>query len=161
MQYIKIAFGILIALSASRFFPHPPNFTSLLALSFYIPLAFGTRFIPAVIIALFITDLLIGLHSTMFFTYGSIVVIGILSKYFTNSLLTRLFGALTGAVIFFVISNFGVWVLGGYGYTISGFVKCYTMALPFFGYSIISTLFFSVIIETIYKFYKIYNKNFI
>lgn len=161
MYYLKILVGILIALSASRFFPHPPNFTSLIALSFYIPLAFGKRFIPAVIISLFVTDLLIGLHSTIFFTYGSIVVIGVLTKYFTNSLLIRLFGALTGAVIFFIISNFGVWVLGGYGYTISGFVECYTLALPFFGYSMISTLFFSVIIETVYKFYKIYNKNFI
>ena len=37
MNYIKVAFGVLIALSASRFIPHPPNFTSLIALSFYIP----------------------------------------------------------------------------------------------------------------------------
>ena len=34
MNYLKITFGIVIALSASRFIPHPPNFTSLIALSF-------------------------------------------------------------------------------------------------------------------------------
>jgi len=34
MKTLNICFGILIALSASRFIPHPPNFTSLLALSF-------------------------------------------------------------------------------------------------------------------------------
>ena len=72
MNYLKIAFGVLIALSASRFIPHPPNFTSLLALSFYIPAVFGIRFIPIVVLALLFTDLIIGFHSTMFFTMGSV-----------------------------------------------------------------------------------------
>ena len=62
MNYIKIAFGVLIVLSASRFIPHPPNFTSLIALSFYIPAVFGIRYIPVVILALFFTDLIIGFH---------------------------------------------------------------------------------------------------
>ena len=37
MNYLKISLGILLALAASRFVPHPPNFTSLMALSFYVP----------------------------------------------------------------------------------------------------------------------------
>ena len=73
MNYLKIAIGVLIALSASRFIPHPPNFTSLLALSFYIPAVFGIRYIPVVVGALFFTDLIIGFHSTMLFTSGSII----------------------------------------------------------------------------------------
>tara|TARA_Y100000768_G_C23946033_1_gene667642 strand:- start:659 stop:1141 length:483 start_codon:yes stop_codon:yes gene_type:complete len=154
MNYLKIAFGVLIALSASRFIPHPPNFTSLLALSFYIPAVFGIKFIPVVILALLFTDLIIGLHSTMFFTTGSVILIGIISKYFNRSIMIRLFGALTGALIFYLITNFGVWLNGSYGYTIGGFISCYLLALPFFGYSVISTIIFSVIIETIYKFYK-------
>lgn len=152
MHYLKIAIGVLIALSASRFIPHPPNFTSLLALSFYIPAIFGIRFIPIVILALFFTDLIIGLHSTMFFTIGSVALIGLISKIFNQSILLRLFGALTGAVIFFVLTNFGVWASGSYGYTLNGFISCYLLAIPFFGYSIISTIIFSSIIETVYKF---------
>jgi len=152
MHYLKIAIGVLIALSASRFIPHPPNFTSLLALSFYIPAIFGIRFIPIVILALFFTDLIIGLHSTMFFTIGSVALIGLISKIFNQSILLRLFGALTGAVIFFVLTNFGVWASGSYGYTLNGFISCYLLAIPFFGYSIISTFIFSSIIETVYKF---------
>ena len=54
MNYLKIAFGVLIVLSASRFIPHPPNFTSLVALSFYIPAAFGIRYIPAVLLSFYI-----------------------------------------------------------------------------------------------------------
>lgn len=154
MHYLKIAIGVLIALSASRFIPHPPNFTSLLALSFYIPAIFGIRFIPIVILALFFTDLIIGFHSTMFFTIGSVALIGLISKIFNKSILLRLFGALMGAVIFFILTNFGVWASGSYGYTLNGFISCYLLAIPFFGYSLISTLVFSVIIETVYRLYQ-------
>jgi len=154
MNYLKIALGVLVALSASRFIPHPPNFTSLLALSFYIPVVFGIKFIPIVVLALLITDFFIGFHSTMFFTIGSVIVIGMISKYFNHSVLVRLFGALTGAVIFFVLTNFGVWLNGSYGYSVIGLISCYTLALPFFAYSLISTLIFSVIIENIYKFFQ-------
>ncbi len=154
MNYLKIAIGVLLALSASRFIPHPPNFTSLIALSFYIPAVFGLRYIPVVVIALLFTDLIIGFHSTMIFTSGSIVLIGLISKYFNKSILFRIFGSLTGALIFFLVSNFGVWVGGSYGYSLSGIINCYYLAIPFFGYTIISTLIFSVLIETVYKFYQ-------
>ena len=56
-------------------------------------------------------------------------------------------GALTGAAIFFVITNFGVWSLGAYGYTIEGLMACYTLALPFFGNTLVSTIIFAAIIE--------------
>ena len=154
MNYLKIAFGVLIALSASRFIPHPPNFTSLLALSFYIPAVFGIRFRPIVVLALLFTDLIIGFHSTMFFTMGSVVLIGIMSKFLNKSMLIRIFGALGGALIFYILTNFGVWLSGTYGYTLVGLTNCYVLALPFFGYSIISTLFFSVIIESVFKFFQ-------
>ena len=154
MNYLKIAIGVLLALSASRFIPHPPNFTSLIALSFYIPAVFGLRYIPVVVIALLFTDLIIGFHSTMMFTSGSIVLIGLISKYFNKSILFRIFGSLTGALIFFLISNFGVWLGGSYGYSLLGIITCYYLAIPFFGYTIISTLIFSVLIETVYRFYQ-------
>tara|TARA_B100000900_G_C20376075_1_gene632443 strand:+ start:295 stop:783 length:489 start_codon:yes stop_codon:yes gene_type:complete len=154
MYYIKVAFGVLISLSASRFIPHPPNFTSLIALSFYIPAVFGLRYIPVVILSLFFTDLIIGFHSTMLFTYGSVILIGLISEYFNKSILFRICGALLGAMIFFLISNFGVWLSGSYGYNFNGFLSCYILALPFFGYTILSTLVFSITIETLYKFYQ-------
>ena len=93
MNYFKITCGVLIALSVSRFIPHPPNFTSLIALSFYIPCIFGLRFIPVVIFSLLFTDIVIGIHSTILFTYGSLVLIGVISKYFKDTLLYRLSGA--------------------------------------------------------------------
>jgi hypothetical protein len=85
---------------------------------------------------------------------GSVVLIGIMSKFFNKSILIRIFGALGGALIFYILTNFGVWLSGTYGYSLVGLTNCYVLALPFFGYSIISTLFFSVIIESVYKFFQ-------
>ena len=151
MNYLKISVGIFIALAASRFIPHPPNFTSLLALSFYIPALLGIRYIPALIISFAITDLFIGFHGTTLFTWGSVLFIGFLSKYFIKNIISRITGALVGACIFFVVTNFGVWSIGIYGYTLNGLLTCYILAIPFFAYSLISTFIFSSIIETAYK----------
>jgi hypothetical protein len=152
MNYLKVSLGIFLVLAASRFIPHPPNFTSLIALSFYIPALLGLRYLPILILSFIITDLFIGFHGVVLFTWGSVVIIGLFSKYFTKSILSRVSGALIGAFVFFLITNFGVWSLGSYGYTIEGFILCYTLAIPFFAYNIISTSIFSAIIESIYKF---------
>ena len=151
MNYLKISIGIFLALSASRFIPHPPNFTSLIALSFYIPAILGIRYLPAIVVSFFITDFFIGFHQVTLFTWGSVIVIGLSAKYFLTSKLSRILGSLFGAILFFIITNFGVWSLGSYGYTFQGLIACYTFALPFFGYTLISTLLFSVLIETIMK----------
>ena len=152
MNYLKISLGIFAALAASRFIPHPPNFTSLIALSFYIPALLGSRFIPALILSFAITDLIIGFHGTLLFTWGSVLLISFLPTYFSRGIIKRISGALLGALVFFVVTNFGVWSGGMYGYSINGLIMCYTMAIPFFVYSLISTVFFSTIIEIIYKF---------
>ena len=151
MNYIKVSFSIFLALAASRFIPHPPNFTSLIALSFYVPAILGIRFLPVLLISFFITDLIIGLHGVTLFTWGSVILIGLLSKFFISNIVTRISGALIGALLFYLITNFGVWSLGSYGYNLNGILTCYTLALPFFAYSLISTFIFSGVIEFFYK----------
>ena len=154
MNYLKIFLGIFVALAASRLVPHPPNFTSLIALSFYVPALLGLRFLPAVVLSFVLTDIFIGYHSMLFFTWGSVIIVGLTSRYFVSSLLKRLGGALSGACLFFLITNFGVWTAGSYGYNLEGLLASYVLALPFFGYTFISTLIFSVLIETVYRFSK-------
>ena len=84
MTYLKFSLGIFLVLAASRFIPHPPNFTSLLALSFYVPALLGIRYIPALLLCFIITDFIIGVHSVTFFTWGSVVLIGLLSVSYTH-----------------------------------------------------------------------------
>tara|TARA_Y100000591_G_C21710888_1_gene633436 strand:- start:44 stop:526 length:483 start_codon:yes stop_codon:yes gene_type:complete len=160
MRQIKICVGIFLALAMSRFIPHPPNFTSLIALSFYVPAFFGIKFLPVLLISFAITDIIIGFHNTIFFTWGSVIVIAYISKYFLNSIITRICGALTSAVVFYLITNFGVWIGGMYAFNLQGLIESYLMGLPFFGYSLISTFIFSTLIETIYKLRKSYLRIF-
>ena len=157
MNTLKISIGIFLALAASRFVPHPPNFTSLIALSFYIPVLFGIKFLPMLLISFIITDFIIGFHEVTFFTWGSVILIGLFAKFFVTSITTRISAALLGACLFYLITNFGVWSLGSYGYTFEGLIACYVLAIPFFAYSLISTLIFSVIIETGLRFFNLQN----
>lgn len=147
MTYLKLAFSIFIVLAASRLIPHPPNFTSLIALSLYVPIVFGLQSILLVVAAFFVTDLVIGFHSLLFFTWGSVVLIGFLSKYFYQNIYYRFSGALIGSIIFYIVSNFGVWLSGSYGFTLTGLINCYIAAIPFFSHTVISTILFSSIIE--------------
>ena len=160
MKYLQISIGIFIALSVSRFVPHPHNFTSLLALSFYVPALLGARYLPALLISFVITDIFIGLHGVTLFTWGSVIFIGFIAKFFKKNIYNRICGSLLGACLFFMITNFGVWSLGQYGYSLNGLITCYILAIPFFTYSLISTFIFSGIIEGVYKlnFYKIKNQ---
>ena len=154
MNYLKISIGIFLALVTSRLIPHPPNFTSLIALSFYVPAIFGIKFIPALILCFIFTDLFIGFHGLVIFTWGSVILIGLITIYFKSSLITRISGALIGAFLFFLITNFGVWTLGSYGYDIKGLITCYILAIPFFTNTIISTFLFSSIIEGLHMIFK-------
>ena len=155
MTYLKFVISIFIVLAASRFVPHPPNFTSLIALSFYVPAFFGVKFLVVVLMSFILTDIFIGFHQIIIFTWGSVILIGLISKYFSYTITKRLVGVFFGAIIFFVVTNFGVWALGSYGYSLEGLIKCYVMAIPFFAYTLISTLVFSSIIEGINVFFRI------
>lgn len=151
MNIFKISLGIFLALSISRFVPHPPNFTSLISLSFYIPLLFGLKFLPFLILTFIFTDFVIGFHQLSLFTWGSIILIGYISKFFNKSILNRISGSLFGAFVFFLVTNFGVWMSGQYSYSINGIIMCFTLAIPFFTYNLISTIIFSSIIEGFLK----------
>jgi hypothetical protein len=157
MNYFKISFCIFVTLAASRFIPHPYNFTSLIALSFYVPAVLGPIYIPALLVSFIITDFFIGFHAVILFTWGSVFLIGLLAKFFISNMTNRIMGALTSTFVFFVITNFGVWSLGSYGYTLEGLLTNYTLAIPFYGNTLISTLFFSVLIEIVLKLK--FNKN--
>lgn len=61
---------------------------------------------------------------------------------------------LLGSIQFFVITNFFVWLgsEGGYPHTFSGLIVCYTAAIPFFGRTVLSDLFYTAVLTTAYLF---------
>lgn len=157
MSYIKLSLVIFSVIAVTRFVPHPPNFTSLIALSYYTPALLGFRFIPIALISFAFTDIFFGYHNTLFFTWGSVVLIGFLGLYLKSSPLKRIAGTLISAVVFFVITNLGVWLSGLYSSDLSGLIVTYLLAIPFFANNVVSALLFSLAIEfglLIYKSYR-------
>ena len=154
LHYSLVFLSSIGILFLFRFLPHPPNFTPVIAMAFYLPVFFGMWCIPFLILAFAITDILIGFHSLLFWTWGSLALIGLISKY-SNRILSRLFLSFVGAILFFIISNFGVWLTGSlYQQSLEGLIQCYIMALPFFTNTLLSTIIFALLIE-----FVVFTKN--
>ena len=134
-----------------RIIPHPPNFTPVIAMSFYLPLFFGLWSIPFIILSFAITDYFIGFHSLLIWTWGSLLIIGIISKFGTN-FFSRVLMTICSALIFFIISNFGVWLTSAfYPPNLQGLIDCYIMGIPFFGNTLVSTVLFGALFEFFIK----------
>ncbi len=145
-NFILISF---ISILVTRLIPHPPNFTSTIALAFYLPALFGVKFIIIALAAFILSDIIIELHQLVFFTWISLLLIGFISKFFKNFYF-RFFGVFFSCILFFIISNFGVWLLGDlYKNNFNGLIECYIMALPFLQNSLIGSLVCSLLIEFI------------
>ena len=153
---LKVIILIIVLIASSRIIPHPPNFTPIISLGLYIPIIFGMWSIPFFILCYAITDFVIGFHELLIWTWGSLAIIGLVSK-FGKSLFSRLVMSFCAAMIFFIISNFGVWLTGSfYANNIEGLINCYTMAIPFFTNTLLSTIMFAILIE-FFVFSKYFN----
>ena len=144
---------ISIAVALFRVMPHPPNITPITALALVGGLTFPrARFaVISCFLALFISDAFIGFHHLMVFVYGSFfltILVGLFIKTYLSK--RYLFpGAVLSSCLFFLITNFGVWLYSpAYPKTVTGLYHCYVAGVPFFRYSIIGDLAFTLIIAT-------------
>ena len=70
--------------------------------------------------------------------------------------------SLSGSTIFYLISNFGVWTLSPmYAKTLIGLVQCYSLALPFYGTSLMGDLVYSALLFGAYQLVFSKNPNFL
>ncbi len=166
IKFLLIAL-IIFLVSLTRIFPHPPNFTPILALALfggaYLPNKKTSFLIP--ISAMFLSDLILGFHSQIYGVYGCILILSFLGRTIQNkiSIGNLAITGFIGSLIFFIITNFSVWLSGSiYPLTTTGLIECYTMAIPFFHNTLISTFVFLAILFTGYSFaekkYQFLNK---
>ena len=149
MNLLKSLLFFVGLLILSRLIPHPPNFTPLLAGAVFLPflLKDKTLIVALPLVCLFISDLIIGFHNVMLWTYGAFFIIGITVINFSKLNLKSLLGlSLAGPTFFYLITNFGVWLSSStYAKDVYGLLECYVLALPFYGNSLFSTLLFSLL----------------
>ena len=148
--------GLILILALSRLMPHPDNFTPIIALAIMSSYFFrNINFSYTIMLfSMLLADFFIGFYSHMLFVYLSLFLIVLIffkiSKKinYKNLFIFSFFGS----VIFFLISNFGVWLVGNlYERNINGLIECYFMAIPFFKNTITSTLIFSYSSLIVYK----------
>ena len=155
-QFYILPICVILILSFSRLIPHPWNFTPILATGIFSGFYFKNFILSlfVVVISMFIGDLFIGFHNTMFFTYISLIVavtLGCLIKNF--KIISILFSGLLSSVVFFVVTNFGVWFLEDlYEKNFSGLMQSYVMGIPFFHNTLISTLIYLIAFKLLFDF---------
>lgn len=135
---------LLIVLAAlSRLLPHPPNFTPVEAIGLFAGAYLVDRRLSFLVplLAMALADLWLGLHSGMPVIYALIafnVWLGWRLGPAPSALRVGGYGLLAASV-FFVVSNFAVWAMGAghyYSKDLDGLMLCYTLAIPFFGYTL-------------------------
>jgi hypothetical protein len=151
----KARFAVLavmvLAVVASRLIPHAPNFTPLAALALFSGASFAGKraafLVP--LCGLLLSDLVLGFYPISAFVYGSVALITCLGFWLRRrNTVSRLAGTtLAGALLFFVVTNFGVWVLGAwYPRTVAGLGECFVAAIPFLGNTVASDLLYSALL---------------
>lgn len=161
---IALAVSLIIFAVSARLLPHPANFAPIAAIAI-----FGGAILPrkwAVILplgAMIVSDLIIGLHPLVLYTWGSFLLIALISNKTlknirpTNVALT----SVMASVLFFVITNFGVWMQGlMYPMTASGLINCYINAIPFFRNTLLGDLVYTGLLFGIFALASKLAKNF-
>jgi len=158
LTFKKFSFPIILILilTTARLIPHPHNFTPILAVGIFAGFYFKNFFLSSfvVILSMFLGDIYFGFHNTMLFTYVALMIaagLGLLIKKF--KITEILFSGLSSSVCFFVITNFGVWLVSGiYEKNLVGLFESYVMAIPFFHNTLISTLIYLFVLKFLFNF---------
>ncbi|HEX7456647.1 MAG TPA: DUF6580 family putative transport protein [Candidatus Nanoarchaeia archaeon] len=141
--------SLIIGLAVlARIVPHAPNFTPIAAMALFGGAYLDRRWAILVpLVAMFLSDIFIGFYSpvVMISVYGSFVLTGLIGLWLKNRKLPRtvVLAAVGSSVLFFLITNFAVWLGGWYPRNLAGLVEAYTMAVPFFRNTLLGDLFYT------------------
>lgn len=137
MTRYVFTFTLILLAVLSRLLPHPPNFAPITAIALFGGVYLDrkhTFLVP--IAAMLISDYFIGFYSGIVWVYASFLAIGFIGLWVREhkSVSATIGATISGSVLFFIVTNFGVWISSQvtYSHTISGLVECYVAAIPFF-----------------------------
>jgi hypothetical protein len=149
-RFIMLA-GMILAAAASRLIPHPPNFTPIAAIALFGGAQFSSKraafLVP--LAGLFLSDLVFGFYTITPVVYGSFTLTACLGFWVRQrcSVQRIAFAAVASAILFFVLTNFGVWAIDNlYPKTTAGLVDCYVAAIPFFQNMLLANVLYSALL---------------
>ena len=153
--------AIIFALAMYRLLPHLPNVSPVAAMALFGGAYFADKRMALIIpfLALFLSDLVLGLHDTMIFVYagfGLTVAIGFLLKDRVTVTNTA-FATVLSSLLFFLLTNLGAWMTSGlYAKSAEGLLQAYVAGIPFLQNSLLGNL---VFVGVIFGGYHLLQKN--
>lgn len=154
-RFLFVASAILVA-AVSRLLPHPYNFTPVAAMALFGAVYLENKLLAFIVplATMLLSDVALelttgwGFHNTIGYVYISVLLtscIGLLVKRNPNLAVIAI-GSVSASVLFFIITNFGVWAAGGFAGGISGLNATYMLGLPFFGRTLSGDLFYNALL---------------
>jgi len=167
--------SIIIVGILTRVIPHVPNFAPVEGLTL-----FGAAYLKRKefayilpIALLYLSDLIINnttariyftenegiiwFSNYMLYSFASLTLIVLAGRFLLKKIAATnvIVSALAASVIFFLVSNFGIWVhaTSSYSKDLSGLMTAYIAGLPFLRSSVVSTLLFTCILFGAYEWF--------
>ena len=148
----SVIVSIILLLAVYRVIPHPPNVSPLAAMALFGGAYFADRKLAFIIplFALVMSDLIIGLHDTLFFVYSAFAVTVMSGIWLSGrlSVMTVASTAIATSLLFFAVTNFGAWLFNQelYPLTFDGLLQSYVAGIPFYANTLIGDIFFTALL---------------
>ena len=152
MNYI-LCFVLIVLGAFSRVIEHAPNFTPVITIAIMSGLFIKNKYVMIIPLGIMLlSDLFIDSYqiALAFWVYLPIIFVCYLAYLSKSNRSNIVKFSVFGPIIFFIVSNFGVWFSGGYPKTFEGLITCYTVAIPFFKNTLSSTIIFNAMVVAIY-----------
>lgn len=161
MSKYLFTFALILAAVLSRFLPHPPNVTPIAAIALFSGVYLDRKHTFIVPLAIMmISDFFIGFHDTVLWVYAGFLLAGMIGIWLRGhqGIATTTGATLAGSIMFFIVTNFGVWLTGLNMYTLdtAGLIQCYSAAIPFFRNALVGDLFYVGVLFGSYELVKRY-----
>lgn len=137
-----------------------PNVAPIAAMALFGAAYFRSRALAFVVplTAMLVTDAIIGFHDTMIYVYGAFVLIALIGYALSRNIkpLTIGISAMAASVLFFIVTNFGVWLMIPGPHNLATLMVVYELGIPFFKYTLVGDLFFCGVLFGGYELIKRY-----
>ena len=139
-----VVLGMIFLAVATRLLPHPSNFAPITGIALFAAANLDRKFLAFLLplFCLFTTDLILGISWINLFVYGAFGMISFIGMQVKKVAVGTVLGS---SLLFFIVSNFGVWLLY-YPTTLEGLIACFTLAIPFFGNTIVGDLVYTAVL---------------
>ena len=147
-EFLKSALLIVICVFLARFIM-PPSYTPVIAMAVFLPFMTQHKSLQMLlpVSILFLSDLILGFYGqTMIYVYGTMILIGLLSRMMHKGTVSSLLlSSFSSVLLWHLVVNFGVY-MNGLG--TQSLAQTYLLAIPFDLKLLFSTVAFSLVFYT-------------